>query len=74
MNPEERALLEHTAKLSEENNRMLRSIRGAQRRAAIYGFIKLALIIVPLVAGYIFIQPYLDQAVANYNSIQGLFN
>ena len=74
MNPEERTLLEHTAKLSEENNRILRSIRGSQRRATIYGLIKLVLIIVPLVLGYVFIQPYLDQAVSNYKSIQGLFN
>jgi len=74
MNPDERVLLEHTLKLSEENNKILRGIQSAQRRATIYGLIKLALIIVPLVLGYVFIQPYLDQAVSNYNSIQGLFN
>jgi len=74
MNPEERVLLEHTLKLSEENNKILRGIQSAQRRAAVYGLIKLALIIVPLVLGYVFIQPYLDQAVENYRSIQGLFN
>ena len=74
MNPDERVLLEHTLKLSEENNKILRGIQSAQRRATVYGLIKLALIIVPLVLGYVFIQPYLDQAVSNYNSIQGLFN
>ncbi|MBI1974253.1 MAG: hypothetical protein HYS51_00095 [Candidatus Zambryskibacteria bacterium] len=72
MNPEERALLEQTLKLSEENNRMLRNIRKTQRRAAIYGFIKLVIIIVPLVAGYLFLQPYLNQALEGYNGVQRL--
>ena len=72
MNPDERVLLEHTLKLSEENNKILRGIQSAQRRATIYGLIKLALIIVPLIAGYLFLQPYLDQALEVYNRIQEL--
>ena|SRR3989344_2606650 len=72
MNPDERVLLEHTLKLSEENNKILRGIQSAQRRATIYGLIKLALIIVPLIAGYLFLQPYLDQALEGYNGIQEL--
>jgi len=72
MNPEERVLLEHTLKLSEENNKILRGIQSAQRRATIYGFVKLIIIIVPLIAGYLFLQPYLDQALAGYNGVQEL--
>ena len=72
MNPEERVLLEHTLKLSEENNKILRGIQSAQRRATIYGFVKLIIIIVPLIAGYLFLQPYLDQALAGYNGGQEL--
>ncbi|OHA89904.1 MAG: hypothetical protein A2832_02090 [Candidatus Zambryskibacteria bacterium RIFCSPHIGHO2_01_FULL_44_22b] len=72
MNPEDRVLLEHTLKLSEENNKILRGIQSAQKRATIYGFIKLIIIIVPLVAGYLFIQPYLDQALDGYNGVQEL--
>ena len=72
MNPEDRVLLEHTLKLSEENNKILGGIQSAQKRATIYGFIKLIIIIVPLVAGYLFIQPYLDQALDGYNGVQEL--
>lgn len=74
MNPEEKVLLERTLRLSEENNKMLRSIQARAKRAAIYGFIKLALIILPFVLGYIFLEPYFDQAKENYENIQGLLN
>ncbi|MDO8565282.1 MAG: hypothetical protein Q7R67_01520 [bacterium] len=74
MNPEERKLLERSLKLAEENNQILHSIQARARRAAIYGFIKLALIIAPLVIGYFILEPYFGQAKDNYQNIQGLLN
>lgn len=73
MNPEERLLLERTLKLSEENNRILKKMQRTARWAIIWGFIKLALIIVPLVIGYFFLEPYLQEAVSNYDGIKETF-
>jgi hypothetical protein len=70
MNPEERQLLERSLRLGEENNKLLKRIDGRAKRAAIYGFIKLALIILPFVVGYLFLEPYFDQASENYSSIK----
>jgi len=72
MTPEERALLERTLKLSEENNLILQKIQKTARRAVIWGLIKVAIIVLPLIAGYILLQPFLGQAVDNFNNVQEL--
>ena len=74
MDLEEKALLERTVKLSEENNQILRKMQRAARWGLIWGFIKVLIIIVPLVAGYLYLEPYLSQAVNNYNGFKELFN
>ena len=74
MSPEEKVLLERTLKLSEENNQILRKIERRARWAILWGFVKVAIIVVPLVAGYIFLQPYLSQAMDNFNNIKTLLN
>jgi hypothetical protein len=58
MNPEEKRLLERTLKLSEENNEILRSIRRKFRWAILWGVIKFAVIAVPLIIGYLYLEPY----------------
>ena len=72
MNPEEKVLLERTLKLSEENNQILRQMRRTARWAVVWGFIKAALIIVPLILGYLYLQPFFDQILENYSSAQEL--
>ena len=74
MNPEEKMLLERTLRLSEENNRILRKMQRAARWAILWGFIKVAIIIVPLVAGYLYLEPYLNQALENFNNVKELLN
>ena len=74
MNPEEKVLLERTLKLSEENNQILRKMQRTARWAILWGFIKVAIIIVPLAVGYFYLQPFLDQAVKNYNSAREFLN
>ncbi|MDO8569784.1 MAG: hypothetical protein Q7R89_03375 [bacterium] len=74
MNPEERVLLERTLKLSEENNQILRKMQRTARWAVLWGFIKVAIVIVPLVVGYIYLQPFLDQALENFNAVRELLN
>ena len=74
MSPEEKVLLERTLKLSEENNSILHKMQRAARWAILWGFIKVAIIIVPLVAGYLFLQPFLGQAMDDLESVKGLLN
>ena len=74
MNPEERLLLERSLKLSEENNKILRKLERRARWAVIWGFIKIAIIVVPLIIGYLYLQPYLNNAMENYNSVRELLN
>ncbi len=74
MNPEERHLLERSLSLAEENNKILQKIEARAKRAVIYGFIKLAIIILPFVIGYFLLEPYFDQAMSNYSTFQGLLN
>ena len=74
MNPEEKVLLERTLKLSEENNRILRKLQSRARWAVAWGFIKIAILIIPLVAGYIFLEPYFEQLMESYSGIRELIN
>lgn len=74
MNPEERVLLERSLKLAEENNQILRKMQRTARWAILWGFIKVAIIVVPLIAGYIYLQPFLEQAMQNYNGFRELLN
>ncbi len=60
MTPEERDLLFKTHELAEENNKMLRSLRNAQRwdRVIKYGY---WVVIIALTFGaYYFIQPFME--------------
>ena len=61
--------MERTLKLSEENNKLLKKIDSRAKRAAIYGFIKLAIIILPFVIGYFLLEPYINQGIETYSSL-----
>lgn len=73
MNPEERILLERSLKLSEENNKILKKFERRARWAVLWGILKIAIIIIPLVIGYFFIQPYIEQASDEYKDIREVF-
>lgn len=73
MDPEEKRLLERSLRLSEDNNRILKKMERRLRWAIIWGFIKIAIIIVPLVLGYIFLEPYISDAVGNYQGVMEIF-
>ena len=66
MSPEERSLLERSLELAEENNRLLKRVDRRARWSNVWGFIKLVIIALPLMIGYFYLEPYLNQAVANY--------
>ena len=74
MNPEEKVLLERTLKLSEESNNILRKIERRARWVFVWGLIKLALIIAPIVIGYLFLEPYFDQILENYSGVRDILN
>ncbi len=68
MTPEEKELLMRVTKLAEDNNKILLGLRRTLHLQAIWSVIKIAIVVVPLVAGYIFIQPYLGNILGE-NSI-----
>ena len=74
MSPDERRLLERSLRLSEENNRMLKRIDRRSRIAIVWGFVKLAVIAIPLVVGYLFLEPYFKDVAESYNSIHELIS
>ena len=74
MNPEEKVLLERSLKLAEENNQILRKMQRTARWAVLWGFIKVIIIVVPLVIGYFYLQPFFNQALENFNSAREILN
>ncbi len=60
MTPEDRALLEQTHKLSEENNKLLRAMRRSNRVVNIMRIGYWIIIILVSFGAYYFIQPYVN--------------
>lgn len=60
MDPESKKLLEDTYNLAEENNKMLRKVRGVQKREAIFSGLKWLVVIIIGVGSFYFLQPYID--------------
>ena len=61
MNPEDKVLLKRALELSEENNRILKKMQRTARIAVVWGFIKVLIIVVPIVLGYIYITPRINE-------------
>lgn len=72
MPPYEKQLLEKVAKLTEENNEMLRSIRAASRWQWTFFAVKWIFIIAVTLGAYYYIQPYLDTLWGVYGSMSSL--
>jgi hypothetical protein len=60
MSPEEKLLLERTLKISEENNEILKKLNTKARWAFIWGIIKIALVVTPIIIGILILQPLLE--------------
>ncbi|MFA6432468.1 MAG: hypothetical protein WCV82_01470 [Candidatus Paceibacterota bacterium] len=58
MTPEERALLERTYNMAEDNNNILRSIRRTNRLGTIMHILYWIVILIVSFGAYYFIQPY----------------
>ncbi|MBY0376596.1 hypothetical protein K2P96_01325 [Patescibacteria group bacterium] len=67
MDPESKKLLEDTARLAQENNQILHSMRRSMRWARVMSLLYWVFIIGSAVGAYYFIQPYLDQVIKLYD-------
>lgn len=74
MNPEEKELLRRSLALGEENQKMLLKIQKILHWQAVWSVVKILIIIVPFVLGYLFFQPYIDPLFNSYKDVQGTTN
>lgn len=72
MTEQESLLLKKVAELTEENNKILRHMQSAARRARVWSALKLLAIIIALAVGYYYLQPYIRQVSDLYNQVQEL--
>ena len=72
MNPEEKELLTRLLKLSEENHRILEKLQRTIRWWHIWGFIKILIIVVPLVLGYLYLIPYIEELTNTFGGITNI--
>jgi len=72
MNPEEKSLLKRAVELSEENNHILRKMQRIARWKRFWGFIKIAVIVILLVFGYVRLAPYVENLAKDLNETKSL--
>lgn len=70
MSPEERDLLTRSIKISEENNKILRSMRRSARFSSILRILYWLIILGIAFGSYYVIKPVLDPFINGYNSMQ----
>jgi hypothetical protein len=63
-------LLEENLELSKENNHLLKSVRGSQKRAAMMRTLYWILILGMTFGAYYYIQPYIEQMMSLYTGAQ----
>jgi len=73
MTPEEKDLLRKTLELTEENNRMLKSISSSMRLARIMSIVYWVFIIGSAVGAYYLIQPYIEAITGAYGGARDTF-
>jgi hypothetical protein len=74
MNPEEKVMIQRALELSEENHRMLLSLKKNMHLAMIWGFVKFFVIVVPLVISFFYLQPYLGSVGQSFIEIRHMLN
>ncbi|MFA6006295.1 MAG: hypothetical protein WC764_01030 [Candidatus Paceibacterota bacterium] len=70
MTPEEKKLLQETAELARDNNKILHAMRRSNRWSMVFRIMYWVLILGGLAAGYYYVQPYLNQAIKLYSQVQ----
>ncbi len=74
MTPEEKNLLQRTLELTEENNRMLKSMSRSMKLARVMSIIYWVFIIGSAVGAYYLIQPYIDAITGAYGGAKTTFD
>lgn len=74
MTPEEKELLQKTYELSEENNKILHSLRRSNRVRSFFRIVYWVLIICVSVGAFYYIQPYVNVVIKAYQGIQNDIN
>ncbi len=69
MDPETREMIEHTLELARDNNKMLKKIRGVQKREAVWRTIKAAIAVALALGLFYYVQPYVDKVMQVYSSV-----
>lgn len=69
MEPYQKELLERLTKQSEENSRILKSLRSHARFGMFFSIIKWTIIIGPIVWAYFYLQPYFGSISQLYDTI-----
>lgn len=71
MESEDRELLKKTLAVSEENNKMLRSIYRAQRWGRVWKITYWVAVVALAFGAYYYIQPYVDRLLEVYGGLSG---
>jgi len=71
MDPEVKEAIKHLEEVSEENNRMIRSLYRSAKWTRVYLVIKWVIIIGIAVGAFYFLQPVFDKINAIYSTITG---
>ncbi len=71
MQPEEKEMLKKTLELSQENNKILHSMRRQMLTGRIFRVIYWVVIIGAAVGVYYYITPYIDSAISAYGNVKG---
>ena len=72
LEPSEKNLLEQTAKLTEENNRILKNMQRSARFGRIVRVLYWVILIAVALGAYYFIEPYLETLLKFYGNLQGM--
>lgn len=70
MDPDTQKMLRETLRLSRDNNEMLHKMRGAQKRAAFWRFIKMLFSLSLLILTYYYLAPYVQSVKESYDSVR----
>ncbi len=70
MDKETEKMLRETFRLTRDNNEMLHKMRGAQKRAGFFRFLKFLISVLLLAITYYYVMPYVKQVQESYESIR----
>lgn len=74
MDQETEKMMRETLRLSRENNELLLKLRGAQKRASFWRFIKFLFSLSLIILTYYYLAPYVSELKDSYATIRASFD